>query len=216
MAVKGAFDHQDVPFQQIAELPGLSRTRLARCFVSVQNTTPLDLVLPGIESSYEDVPTDTANFDLAVVLEEQGHTFRGWVDAKADAWSPAALDRFIQGFLASLERVTDAPGHPLTDSPEGSRLRGGPAAPGRRACTSSTATKRTGRAHPQRAGAADDRHLGGRDGPAASHPRQPLLRAGRSFAAGRAASSTGSAPPLAARSPWPRCSALRPSGSSAS
>ena len=76
--VKGAFEHQDVPFQQIAEQPGLNRLRLARCFFSVQNTMSLALDLPGIESSYSDVPSETANFDLALFLKKKvGRTEAG-------------------------------------------------------------------------------------------------------------------------------------------
>jgi thioesterase domain-containing protein len=81
--------------------------------VSVQNTTSLDLALPGVESIYEDVPTDTANFDLALILEEQGTSYRGWVEARSAVWSPAALDRFLAGFLSSLETLVHAPERPL-------------------------------------------------------------------------------------------------------
>ncbi len=107
LVVRGAFEHQDVPFQQIAELPELHQTRLSRCFVSIQNTTSLDLDLPGIASSYQDVSTGTANFDLAVFMEEQAGTYRGWVDAKTDLWSPVAIDQYFQRLLAFLETLAD-------------------------------------------------------------------------------------------------------------
>jgi thioesterase domain-containing protein len=122
--VKGAFEHQSVPFQKIAEQPGLNRVRLGRCMVSVQNTTSLMLDLPGITSSYYDVPTETANFDLAVFMEEHEGTYRCWVDAKTELWTPDALDEFIQRFLMLLKTVLDRPEQPLEELAEEPRAHG--------------------------------------------------------------------------------------------
>jgi len=119
--VKGAFEHQDVPFQRIAEQPGLNRMRLGRCIISVQNTTSMALDLPGITSSYYDVPTDTANFDLGVFFEESQGTYRGWVDAKTELWTPGAIDEFIQRFFSLLQTLTGQPGRPLAELSEGPR-----------------------------------------------------------------------------------------------
>jgi thioesterase domain-containing protein len=113
--VKGAFEHQDVPFQQIAELPNLNRIHLGRCMISVQNTTSLALELPGITSSYYDVPTDTANFDLAVFLEQQEGTFRGWIDAKTDHWTAGAIDRFVERYLTLTGTVAEQLDRPLVE-----------------------------------------------------------------------------------------------------
>jgi acetyltransferase-like isoleucine patch superfamily enzyme len=124
-AVKGAFDHQDIPFQEIAALPGMDRLSLARCFVSVQNVTSLALKLPGVVSSYYDVPNDTANFDLAVCLEEYAGTYRGIVDAKTDLWSAAALDQFLGRFLDLLSRFVDQPDGPLADGSDPSTPQAG-------------------------------------------------------------------------------------------
>jgi thioesterase domain-containing protein len=122
--VKGAFEHQDVPFQQIAEQPGLNRIRLGRCTISVQNTAPLALDLPGIASSYYDVPTDSANFDLAVFFEEQAGAYRGWVDAKTDLWTRDAIDQFIERFLALLEALADQPERPFAEFSAGPHASG--------------------------------------------------------------------------------------------
>ncbi len=119
--VKGAFEHQDVPFQRIAEQPGLNRIRLGRCVISVQNTTSLALDLPGITSSYYDVPTDTANFDLAVFFEEHAGTYRGWVDAKTELWTAGAVDQFIERYLAVLKTLSSEPGCRLAELSEGPR-----------------------------------------------------------------------------------------------
>ena len=131
LAVKGAFQHQDVPFQQIAELPELNETRLSRCFVSVLNTTSLDLDLPGIMSSYQDVSTGTANFDLAVFMEEYAGIYRGWVDAKTDLWSPGAIDQYLQRLLASLETLAGRPEQPVGDLREETMAEASPTRPER-------------------------------------------------------------------------------------
>jgi non-ribosomal peptide synthetase component F len=119
-AVKGAFEHQDVPFQRLTGLPGLDRICLSRCFFSLQNVTPLGPDLAGVSSDYEDLSTDTANFDLAVFLEERDGTYRGIVDAKADLWSGPAVDEFVGRYQRLLGELAAGPDRPLSD------LAGGP------------------------------------------------------------------------------------------
>ena len=113
--LKGAFGHQDVPFQRIADQPGLDHISLTRCVVALQNVPSMTLKLPGIESKYEDVSTDTANFDLALFLEDDSGTFRGFLDAKADLWSEAAVDGFLERFLELLEALAVQPDRPIAE-----------------------------------------------------------------------------------------------------
>jgi thioesterase domain-containing protein/acyl carrier protein len=112
---KATFLHQDVPFARIAEMPGLERTNLARCLFSLQTTASLDLELPGIVSSYHDVPTHTANFDLAVFFERMGPIYRGFVDAKTDLWSLNAIDGFVRRFVSLLSVVIARPDVAIAD-----------------------------------------------------------------------------------------------------
>jgi thioesterase domain-containing protein len=113
--VKGAFENQEAAFQLIAAQPGLARINLARCLVSVQNTTSLALELPEIASSYDDVPSGTANFDLAVFLEQVSGKYRGWIDAKTDLWSADHCERFSERLLSLLETLVDHPETPLDE-----------------------------------------------------------------------------------------------------
>jgi thioesterase domain-containing protein len=104
-AAQEAYRHLDVPLQRIAELPELAHTSLARCLFSLQNTPALTLELPGITARYEDVPSEAANFDLAVFLEEKDGELLGLADYKADLFSDAAADQLVQRLQDLLVRL---------------------------------------------------------------------------------------------------------------
>ncbi len=112
-----AFEHQDVPFQQIAELPNLELVPLTRCLFSLQNVGDLDLKLPGIVSRYEDVPTGAADFHLAVFLEEKDDELGGFVDYRSDRFSAQRIDQFVDRYLAVLRRMIDSPDQCLDHLP---------------------------------------------------------------------------------------------------
>ncbi len=114
-SVRDAFAHQDAPFHRIVEQPGLDHLNVTRCAFSLQNTTSMALDLPGIASDYDDVATDTSNFDLAVFLEAYAGTYRGIVDVRTDLWSPAALDGFVARFQSLVEALVAEPDQPIAD-----------------------------------------------------------------------------------------------------
>lgn len=105
-SIRSAFTHLDHPFQEIASI---TTVPLARCLVSVQNTLPLNLTLQGIESSYEDVPTGTSNFDLAVFVERVNDAYSGFLDAKLEPRSEQSLRLFKDRLLDTMSRVLGNP-----------------------------------------------------------------------------------------------------------
>ena len=109
LAVRQAFEHQDVPFQEIAELPDLGLTPLSRCLCSLQSFSTLALKLPGVTSTYEDVPTGASDFPLAVFLEEQGGELRGFIDYRTDLFSSDGIERLLERYLDTLRRMVESP-----------------------------------------------------------------------------------------------------------
>lgn len=107
--VRATFEHQDVPFQQIAELPELALVPLTRCLFSLQNVLGLELELPGITSRYRDVPTGAADFDLALFLEEKGGTLAGFADYRADRFSDSRMVEITDRYLSVLANMTTRP-----------------------------------------------------------------------------------------------------------
>ena len=131
-AVREAFEHQDVPFQQIAELPDLARIPLTRCLFSLQSIGTLALKLPGIAANYDDVPTGVADFHLAVFLEETDKELRGFIDYRTDRFSAQRIDELLKRYLALLQRMIELPDQCLDRLPSfgpASSSASGPAEP---------------------------------------------------------------------------------------
>ena len=110
--------NQDVPFHDIASLPELASTRLTRCLFAGQNIPGLRLDLPGVVVRYRDVPNGTANFDLALFIEE----IEGRVDLLLD-YKTAVLDHATalsikERFLEILGLVTSRPDLRLSELPQ--------------------------------------------------------------------------------------------------
>ena len=103
-ATRSAFEHQDVPFQQIAGLTEVLATPLSRCLFSLQNTHSLAWRLPGITSDYLDIPNGTSDFDLAVFLEQRNEELLGIVDFKTDVFDAAAIVDVCESYRAALRR----------------------------------------------------------------------------------------------------------------
>ena len=110
---RDAFAHQDLPFQDVAGLPGAAGVPLARCLFSLQNTPPLALRLPGVEADYRDVFPGGVNFDLAVFLEERAGGLLGLVDFRRGRVGADDVGRLVAGFRAALREMADAPDRPL-------------------------------------------------------------------------------------------------------
>ncbi|MEW5985069.1 MAG: condensation domain-containing protein [Chloroflexota bacterium] len=111
--VSGAYDHQDVPFQQVAALPNLTRTPLTRALFSLQNTLGRALELDGVAVTHLEVDNGTADFDLSLLMAEEAGRLIGVLQYKADLFSAEAVSQMVQRFQALLESLTAHPEQPL-------------------------------------------------------------------------------------------------------
>ncbi len=64
-----AYDHDEIPFQQVASLPQLARTPLTRALFTLQDGLNEALVLPGLEVKSIDVGSISSDFDVALYME---------------------------------------------------------------------------------------------------------------------------------------------------
>ncbi|NET03598.1 MAG: non-ribosomal peptide synthetase [Symploca sp. SIO2B6] len=113
----GAYDHQDVPFQKVVELPNLVSTPLSRAMLVLQNTSTEPPELQGITVSSFDVGNGTANFDLSVSFEEQGGELRGVLDYKTDLFNTSTIEQIVRNFQALLETIVVNPEQKLSELP---------------------------------------------------------------------------------------------------
>ncbi|WP_433203461.1 amino acid adenylation domain-containing protein [Nocardia sp. CA-107356] len=69
-----AFEHADVPFEQVVDKLGVQRSQarhpLFQVMLAFQNLEPVTLRLPDLELSVLDLPTEVSRFDLQFILSE--------------------------------------------------------------------------------------------------------------------------------------------------
>jgi thioesterase domain-containing protein/acyl carrier protein len=110
--------YQDVPFHAIASLPELASARITRCLFAVQNMPGLLLDLPDVSVRYRDVPNGTANFDLALFLEEGAEGVDVLLDHKSAVIDDAAAHSIKDRFYQILGLVTSQPDIKLSALPQ--------------------------------------------------------------------------------------------------
>ncbi|MEO8335207.1 MAG: condensation domain-containing protein [bacterium] len=121
--------HQDVPFHAIASLPELASTRITRCLFVIQQMTGLRLALPGVSVRLCEVPNGTANFDLALFLEEIDGRVDVLLDHKTSVLDTIAATSLRDHFLEILDRVASEPAQRLSDLPSYERVENDVAVP---------------------------------------------------------------------------------------
>ncbi|MGK7932301.1 MAG: condensation domain-containing protein [Microcystaceae cyanobacterium] len=105
-----AYEHQDIPFQQLAELPGVRNIPLTRAMFNLDKAALDALQLPEIEVNSLEIHNGAANFDLSVTLfEQQENTIKGLVNYKVDLFSATTIAQMVEGFQTLSETLVNAP-----------------------------------------------------------------------------------------------------------
>lgn len=108
-----AFEHQDVPFEQVVDRLGLrrdlSRTPLFQTMFVLQNA-PLEGWNWGeLELEPLEFENGTSKFDLTLSLSPSGDGLRGWWEFNTDLFDVATAEQMLRHFVRLLEAVaTDA------------------------------------------------------------------------------------------------------------
>ena len=119
----GALEHQDVPFERLVEVlapdRSLARHPLFQVLLTMPNTAsaaPAAVGLPGLRARRMSAGTETARFDLSVLLGEardgqgQPDGLRGTVVAAADLFDPGTVEAIAARFARVLAAVAGDPG----------------------------------------------------------------------------------------------------------
>jgi thioesterase domain-containing protein len=100
-------DHQEIPFQQLVEIPSVRRVPLTRAFFTFQDGLSRSFSLPGVEARVIETPTDSANFDFTLYVELSGNDVVLQADYRTDLFSSAAIDRVLDGLIQVLTHAAE-------------------------------------------------------------------------------------------------------------
>lgn len=114
---RGAFEHQDIPLQMVAELPDLVRTPLTRALFVLQNTPNPKLELTDLTVSSVYVNRSIANFDLSLSIEEKTGQLQVTFQYKTDLFKAKTIAHLLNNFQGLLERFIEQPDFHLSDLP---------------------------------------------------------------------------------------------------
>ncbi len=114
-----AYEHQDLPFEQLVEEPerSLSHHPVFQVWFALNNAPIPDLKLPGLTASLLEVKSDTAKFDLSLDMMETAEGLMGSVEYSTDLFDAATISRMVGHFLTLLEGIVANPQVRLGDLP---------------------------------------------------------------------------------------------------
>jgi amino acid adenylation domain-containing protein/FkbM family methyltransferase len=108
-AALGAWDHQDVPFEQLVETlrpeRGAGRNPLFQVMLVLQNAPVGTLELPDLELRPQPVGAGAAKFDLTLEVAEGPEGVGGWIEYDTDLFDASTMARFARHFEALLREV---------------------------------------------------------------------------------------------------------------
>ncbi|HLX70610.1 MAG TPA: amino acid adenylation domain-containing protein, partial [Verrucomicrobiae bacterium] len=116
-----AYAHGDVPFEKVVERlhPERAATHMpfARIMFALQNSLLEKLEWPGLTLEFCDPETETAKFDLTVVLQVSPHGLVAQAEYNRDLFEPATMDRLLEHFEILLRGIAKNPQCRLSELP---------------------------------------------------------------------------------------------------
>ena len=112
--VLDAYDHQEVPFQKVAEFPNLVRTPLARALFVLQDYPGRYLQLSGITVKPLEIDNGMADFDLFLIIEQKAEKLSATLKYKSDLFRATTISQMLTHFVTLLEQICLDPEQSLT------------------------------------------------------------------------------------------------------
>jgi amino acid adenylation domain-containing protein len=107
----GAYDHQELPFEQLVEAlqpqRSMSRNPLFQVMFALQSTPRTELRLPEMTVTAEDSVDEPAKFDLELSLEERGEEIAGSVNYATDLFDRETVERWMASLSVLLKGMIE-------------------------------------------------------------------------------------------------------------
>ena len=117
----GAYDHQDLPFEELVEAlrpaRSLSHTPLFQVLFSLQDAPRETLSSAGVTLEPMEIATSTTKFDLTLSMAQTGHGLRGTLEYNTDLFDAATIERMIGHFKTLLAGAAAEPQKRLSELP---------------------------------------------------------------------------------------------------
>lgn len=118
MAV-GAYAHQDLPFEKLVEelqpQRDTNRNPLFQVMFQFQNTAPPQPKLNGLSTSRIKIPTETAKFDLLLLVREQDDALLCVMEYNSDLFDGETIERMLGNYATLLESIVTNPDARIAD-----------------------------------------------------------------------------------------------------
>ncbi|WP_437755425.1 amino acid adenylation domain-containing protein [Sorangium sp. So ce1389] len=115
----GAFEHQDVPFDQVVDVlqppRDLSRSPLFQVAFALQNAPLPPLVLEELTLSPLVADSATSKVDLSLMLADAGEGMQGWLEYNTDLFDGVTIERMAKRYLTLLESAAQDPGQRVSE-----------------------------------------------------------------------------------------------------
>ncbi|AGC43405.1 non-ribosomal peptide synthetase [Myxococcus stipitatus DSM 14675] len=116
-----AYSHQEVPLEQLVEAlqpaRDLSHPPLFQVLLTLQNTPPAALTLPGLSLELLVVESGTSQFDLSLSLTETHEGLAAELNYNTDLFDDATAARLVDHFQCLLEHAAEAPERAVSHLP---------------------------------------------------------------------------------------------------
>ncbi|HSF41241.1 MAG TPA: amino acid adenylation domain-containing protein, partial [Thermoanaerobaculia bacterium] len=120
-AALDAYALQDLPFEKLVEelqpSRDLSRSPVFQVMLSLQNTPPASLALPGLALEALRVDSGTAKFDLLLSLAEEDGGIRGSLEYNSGLFDAATVGALLSRFAILLAGIAADPDRRLSELP---------------------------------------------------------------------------------------------------
>lgn len=113
----GAFAHQALPLQQIADHLSIPGALLTRAMFTLQNVPAPPTEMAGVKITPLDMPEGISNFDLSLSLKMQGGDLLGVLRYKTNLFQAAAMTRLLEHFQSLLASLAANPAQHLSELP---------------------------------------------------------------------------------------------------
>ncbi|OUR88499.1 hypothetical protein A9Q81_23945 [Gammaproteobacteria bacterium 42_54_T18] len=116
-----AYDHQDIPFERIVDVLGVSRdmshTPVFQVMFVLQNTPGgTKITLPGVTVELLNIERNTSPMDITMTLvEEADGSISGELEYSTDLYSRNTANQMCAHYVSYLESVSDNPTQIITD-----------------------------------------------------------------------------------------------------